>query len=91
MKSYNVLSATYKKTGAQMAIFVLALGIIFTSYDLKSPAYAWWRSLLQNLGAGLLSTLVVIWLYDELLARQAKRETRERNRVTSHRHHHENA
>ncbi len=71
------------KGWAQLAIFVAALLVLSFSYALPDPAYAWGRSFLQNFGAGLCSALVLIWLYDRVLEREAERIRAERNRVAA--------
>jgi hypothetical protein len=65
---------------AQIAIFIFALFALFLSFKLSDPTYAWWQSLLQNVGAGLCSALILIWLYDRVLEHEAEKEKRERNR-----------
>jgi hypothetical protein len=68
---------------AQILILVAALLALLVSYILTDPAHAWWQSFLQNFGAGLCSALVLIWLYDQVLEREAQKIKMERNRVAA--------
>jgi hypothetical protein len=55
------------KTLAKIGILSPGLVALVTSYALNAMKIDWWQSFLQNLGAGLLSALVLIWLYDQVL------------------------
>lgn len=68
---------------AQIAILALAAFVLWLSYRLNTPTDTWWSSLLQNFGAGLCSALVLIWLYDYILEREAEKIKIERNRVAA--------
>jgi hypothetical protein len=71
------------KKWAQLAIFLAALFALSISYILPVPTHAWWQSFLQNFGAGLCSALVLIWLYERVLEREAQKIKVERNRVAA--------
>jgi hypothetical protein len=67
----------------QIAILMFALLSLFLSFELSNPTFAWWQSVLQNFGAGLFSALIVIWLYDRVLEREAEKAKNERNRIVA--------
>lgn len=71
---------TYKKSVAAAGIFLIASAALFVSYQLRSN---WWQSLLSNLGASLYAALVLIYLYDQVLERQAQLFRKQRNQVAA--------
>jgi hypothetical protein len=69
-----------KKGIAGALIFAIASIALLISGHLPN---GWWQSFLSNFGAGLYSALLLIFLYDQILERQASQLQRDRNRIAA--------
>ncbi len=67
---------------AMLSAAVLAIIALWISYISKS---LWLQSVLENVGSGFVSSVVVIFLYDRIIENQEKKAKRERNRSASER------
>lgn len=71
------------KVLSQLGILLLAILILWISYTCNNVMSAWWTSFLQNIGAGLFSALVLIFMYDQVLDYEAKKLKDERDRIAA--------
>lgn len=80
MKETPANSWARKKYAAAILVFAISMLALWLSYRTNNP---WWQSLLSNMGAGLVSALLLIFLYDRVIERQTREAYERRNMVAA--------
>lgn len=65
---------------SSVTLAILSLIMLFISFKLPE-SFDWWRNMLLNLGAGILGSLIIIYLYNRVLDQMQEKERKQREGI----------